>query len=138
MAGSVQALVTVHLERLGGCVFGPHREHWVCLHVGSSVQYGVTRGIAGISVVFRQHEASSSLWSPGHTRGLFLFLGSPLSLSERSLLWAESFPFCSHSQARGLAALTGSGMVRSSAFVFLGHPCAERTLPLTGDLGTLF
>ena len=119
-------------------MFGPQtREHWVCLYAGSSVQSGVTWGIAGISVVSRQHEASSSLWSPGHTRLIFI-LGSPLSLSERSLLWVESFPFCSHSQARGLAALTGSGMARSSAFVFLGHPCAECTLPLTGDLGTLF
>ena len=119
-------------------MFGPQtREHWVCLYVGSSVQSRVTRGIAGISLVSRQYEASFSWWSPGHTRLIFI-LGSPLSLSERSLLWAESFPFCSHSQAHGLAALTGSGMVRSSAFVFLGHPCAECTLPLTGDLGTLF
>ena len=136
MAGTLQALVTVHLERLGGGVFGPHRVHWVCLCVRSRCS------------LEERGAYKAYLWSPSNTRpllcglrgtrGLFLFLGSPLSLSERSLLWAESFPFCSHSQARGLAALTGSGMVRSSAFVFLGHPCAECTLPLTGDLGTLF
>ena len=61
-------------------MFGPQtREHWVCLYVGSSVQSRVTRGISGISVVSRQHEASFYLWSPGHTRLIFIFGVSSLT-----------------------------------------------------------
>ena len=44
-------------------MFGPQtREHWVCLYVGSSVQSGVTRGIAGIFVVSGAHAAYFYFW----------------------------------------------------------------------------